>query len=124
MEDAMHTSATHQIDGGRTSTPIARIEAASNWHAATGNEWTHSRREHALRNLILRTEDADAVVGLEFEVDVLGAVLHAREADSNSVAKAIRLYKETLSSRAAAHVRHRQIMPQKQHGSNRTSWTD
>ena len=122
----MPTSTTHQIDGGRTSTPIARVEAASNWHAATGNEWTPSRREHALRNLILRAEevDADTIVDLEFEVDVLGAVLHASEADSNSIAKAIRVCKETLSSRAAAHVRHRQIMPQKQHNSNRTGWTD
>ncbi len=122
----MRTTTNHHSDGGQTSTRIARIEAASNWHAATGNEWTQSRREHALRSLILRAEDVDAnaIVDLEFEVDVLGAVLHAREADSNSVAKAIRLYKETLSYRAAAHVRRRQTMPQKQHGSNRTGWAD
>ncbi len=122
----MRTTTNHHSDGGQTSTRIARIEAASNWHAATGNEWTQSRREHALRSLILRAEDVDAnaIVDLEFEVDVLGAVLHASEADSNSIAKAIRVCKETLSSRAAAHVRHRQIMPQKQHDSNRTGWTD
>jgi uncharacterized protein YbjQ (UPF0145 family) len=67
----MRTSTTHQIDGGPISTPIARIEAASNWHAAAANEWTESWREHALRNLILRAEDvdADAIVDVEFEVD-------------------------------------------------------
>jgi uncharacterized protein YbjQ (UPF0145 family) len=67
----MRTSTTHQIDGGRISATIARIEAASNWVPAIGGEWTESRREHALRNLILRAEDvdADAIVDVEFEID-------------------------------------------------------
>src|ERR1700744_2694516 len=67
----MRTSTTNQIDGGRSGSPIGRIEAASTWHAASSNDWTDSWREHALRNLIRRAEDidADAIVGLEFEVD-------------------------------------------------------
>ncbi|MGO9024159.1 MAG: heavy metal-binding domain-containing protein [Beijerinckiaceae bacterium] len=67
----MRTSSTHQIDGGRIGSPIARIEAASNWHAGTTLESTESWREHALRNLILRAEDvdADAIIDVEFQVD-------------------------------------------------------
>jgi Putative heavy-metal-binding len=70
-EIVMRTSTTHQIGGAPISTPIARIEAASNWHAVTGSDWTESWREHALRNLVRRAEDvdADAIVALEFEVD-------------------------------------------------------
>jgi hypothetical protein len=67
----MHISTTHQIDGGWLSAPIARIEAASKWHAATDGEWTDSSREHAQRNLIRQAEDvdADAIVDVEFEID-------------------------------------------------------
>jgi uncharacterized protein YbjQ (UPF0145 family) len=67
----MRISTTHQIDGGRISATIAHIEAVSNWHAATGGEWTLSWREHALRDLIRRAEDvdADAIIDVEFEVD-------------------------------------------------------
>jgi uncharacterized protein YbjQ (UPF0145 family) len=50
---------------------IGRIEAASTWHAADNSDWAESRREHAPLNLIRLAEDieADAIVGLEFEVD-------------------------------------------------------
>lgn len=67
----MRTSTTHEIDGGRIGSPIARIEAASNWHAGTDRETTEVWREHALRNLIARAEDvdADAIVDIEFEID-------------------------------------------------------
>jgi hypothetical protein len=67
----MRTSITDEIDGDPISALIGRIEAASTWHAADDNGWAESRREHALLNLIRRAEDidADAIVGLEFEVD-------------------------------------------------------
>lgn len=67
----MRTSTTHQIDGGRICATIAHIEAASNWHAANGDEWMVSWREHALRDLIRCAEDvdADAIVDVVFEVD-------------------------------------------------------
>lgn len=66
----MRTSITSEIEGGRVS-PIGRIEAVSTWHAAAIEESTDALREHALRNLIRRAEDidADAIVGLEFEID-------------------------------------------------------
>jgi uncharacterized protein YbjQ (UPF0145 family) len=67
----MRTSTTSEIEGGRISTPIGRIEAVSTWHAVTIRELDAALREHALRNLIRRAEDvdADAIVGLEFEID-------------------------------------------------------
>jgi uncharacterized protein YbjQ (UPF0145 family) len=67
----MRTSITHEIDGGQICSSIGRIEAASTWHAANSSNWTEAWREHALRNLIRRAEDidADAIVGLEFEID-------------------------------------------------------
>jgi len=67
----MRTSTTTDIEGGQISTPIGRIEAVSTWHAAAVNEASETSREHALRNLIRRAEDvdADAIVGLEFEID-------------------------------------------------------
>ena len=67
----MRTSITSEIEGERISTPIGRIEAVSTWHAATIKELSDALREHALRNLIRRAEDvdADAIVGLEFEID-------------------------------------------------------
>ncbi len=67
----MRTTTNHHIDGGQISAPIARIEAASNWHAGTSLESTESWREHALQNLIRRAEDvdADAIIDVEFQVD-------------------------------------------------------
>jgi uncharacterized protein YbjQ (UPF0145 family) len=67
----MRTSTTSEIEGGRISAPIGRIEAASTWHAAAAGLLNQTWREHALNNLIRRAEDvdADAIVDLEFEVD-------------------------------------------------------
>jgi uncharacterized protein YbjQ (UPF0145 family) len=67
----MRTSTTSQIEGGEISAPIGRIEAVSTWHAANANERRDTWCEHALQNLIRRAEDvdADAIVGIEFEID-------------------------------------------------------
>lgn len=70
----MRTSTTREIEGGRISAPIGPIEAVSTWHAAgkdAAEAASESLREHALRNLIRCAEDvdADAIVGLEFEID-------------------------------------------------------
>ncbi len=67
----MRISATTEIEGGRISTEIGRIEAASTWHAALNSSIEAQWREHALRELIRRAEDidADAIVGVEYEVD-------------------------------------------------------
>ncbi len=67
----MLISATSQIEGGRISTEIGRIEAASTWHAARNSRLEAQSREYALRALIRRAEDidADAIVGIEYDVD-------------------------------------------------------
>ena len=67
----MRISATTEIEGGKIVTKIGRIEAASTWHAAVNSALEAQWREHALRALIQRAEDidADAIVGVEYEVD-------------------------------------------------------
>jgi Putative heavy-metal-binding len=71
MEMEVQTSTNNEIDGGQIGAAIGRIEAASTWHAANSNDRAESWREHALRNLIRRAEDidADAIIGLAFEVE-------------------------------------------------------
>ncbi len=67
----MRISATTEIDGGRISTEIGKIEAASTWHAATINTLETELRKDALKALIRRAEDvdADAIVGVEYALD-------------------------------------------------------
>lgn len=67
----MRISATSEIKGGRISTEIGRIEAASHWHAATLDGLEAELRKHALQALIRRAEDvdADAIVDVEYDVD-------------------------------------------------------
>jgi uncharacterized protein YbjQ (UPF0145 family) len=74
----MQISATSEIEGGRISTEIGRIEAASSWHAAAF-ESLAKLREYALRALIQRAEDidADAIVGLEYDLDAGQPVLES-----------------------------------------------
>jgi hypothetical protein len=55
----MRTSTTNDI-GGKISSPIRRIEAASIWYAANDKDWAEYRREYALHSLIHRAEDIDA----------------------------------------------------------------
>lgn len=67
----MLISATSEIEGGRISTEIGRIEAASAWHATAPKSLEAELRKHALQALIRRAEDidADAIVGIEYDVD-------------------------------------------------------
>jgi hypothetical protein len=71
MEMEVQTSTSNVIDGGQIGAAIGCIEAASTWHAANSIDRAESWREHALRNLVRRAEDidADAIIGLEFEVE-------------------------------------------------------
>lgn len=71
----MRISATTEIAGGRISTEIGKIEAASTWHAAALKNIETELRQDALQALIRRAEDvdADAIVGVEYDVDA-GAV--------------------------------------------------
>jgi hypothetical protein len=67
----MRVSSTDVIEGGRVLYPIGKIKAGSAWHAANGAPLHDDWRERALRELIRRAEDidADAIIGLDFEVD-------------------------------------------------------
>lgn len=67
----MRISATSEIEGGRIGAEIGRIEAVSTWHAAALKSLEAELRERALQALIQRAEDvdADAIVGVEYEVD-------------------------------------------------------
>lgn len=66
----MRISATSEIEGGRIRNEIGKIEAVSAWHAVPSESLT-KLREIALKALIRRAEDvdADAIVGLEYDVD-------------------------------------------------------
>jgi uncharacterized protein YbjQ (UPF0145 family) len=74
----MRISATTEIAGGRISTKIGKIEAASNWHAAALKNLEAELRQDALKALIRRAEDidADAIVGVEYDVDAAAAAEH------------------------------------------------
>lgn len=68
----MIVSTTERIDGARSLTVIGRIRAATGWHVAgrtsgREGEW----KEAALQQLIREAEDhdADAIIGLNYEVD-------------------------------------------------------
>lgn len=67
----MLISATSEIEGGRIAAKIGKIEATSTWHAAALENGVVQGREHALTALIRCAEDidADAIIGVEYEVD-------------------------------------------------------
>jgi hypothetical protein len=66
----MQVSHTHRLEGGRGHYSIGRIKASSSWRAvnAAGAE---ADRQAAVEALIREAEeyDADAIIGLDFEVD-------------------------------------------------------
>jgi hypothetical protein len=66
----MQVSHTHEIEGGRSHYSIGRIKASSNWRAANA-PGAEADRMAALRALIREAEeyDADAIIGLDFEID-------------------------------------------------------
>ncbi len=66
----MQVSTSQELDGGRQHFSIGRIKATSRWCGSHGQSLEKSRRE-AVAALIAEAEayDADAIVGLEFEMD-------------------------------------------------------
>lgn len=68
----MQVSHTNKLEGGRGHYSIGRIKASSGWRAvnATGVE---ADRLAAVQALIREAEDydADAIIGLDFEIDGL-----------------------------------------------------
>ncbi|SFK38509.1 heavy metal-binding domain-containing protein [Methylocapsa palsarum] len=67
----MRISSTDVIEGGKILYPIGKIKAGSAWHGVIRAPLQDNWREHALRELVRKAEDidADAIIGLDFEVD-------------------------------------------------------
>jgi uncharacterized protein YbjQ (UPF0145 family) len=68
----MQVSQTNELEGGRGHYSIGRIKASSNWRAANAAA-TEADRLAAVRALIREAQeyDADAIIGLDFEVDAI-----------------------------------------------------
>jgi uncharacterized protein YbjQ (UPF0145 family) len=68
----MQVSHTHELEGGRSHYSIGRIKASSGWRVATASA-AEADRLAAVRALILEAQeyDADAIIGLDFEVDAI-----------------------------------------------------
>jgi uncharacterized protein YbjQ (UPF0145 family) len=66
----MQVSHTNELEDGRGHYSIGRIKAASSWRAADA-PGADADRQAAVRALIKEAEeyDADAIIGLDFEVD-------------------------------------------------------
>jgi uncharacterized protein YbjQ (UPF0145 family) len=71
----MRISSGEIIDGSRILYPIGRITAASSWHGASLASRSADWQERALDALIQKAQDceADAIIGLEYEVDSVDA---------------------------------------------------
>ncbi len=67
----MQVSRTYQLQDGRGHISIGRIKAASSWRASRAGG--DADRDAALKALIQEAEDydADAIIGLDFEIDGL-----------------------------------------------------
>jgi hypothetical protein len=66
----MQVSRTNTLEGGRGHTSIGRIRASSSWRVVDGPA-AEADRQAAVRALIREAEEygADAIIGLDFEVD-------------------------------------------------------
>jgi Putative heavy-metal-binding len=68
----MQVSHTHELEGGRGHYSIGRIKASSGWRAANAFAGEADRLA-AVRALIREAQeyDADAIIGLDFEIDAI-----------------------------------------------------
>jgi uncharacterized protein YbjQ (UPF0145 family) len=69
--NVMRISFTDEIDGGRILYPIGRVRAAASWRGGNLGAEASRDKDAALRALIETATDvdADAIVGVGFEVD-------------------------------------------------------
>jgi hypothetical protein len=68
----MQVSQTNELEGGRSHYSIGRIKASSGWRAASVFT-DEADRLAAVRALIREAQeyDADAIIGLDFEIDAI-----------------------------------------------------
>jgi uncharacterized protein YbjQ (UPF0145 family) len=66
----MQVSRTNTLEGGRGHTSIGRIRASSSWRAVNDSA-AEADRQAAVQALIREAQeyDADAIIGLDFDVD-------------------------------------------------------
>jgi uncharacterized protein YbjQ (UPF0145 family) len=71
----MLVSEKDAIEGARVLYPLGKIKAATAWHAVGHSPVSNNWRERVLQDLIRRAEDidADAIIGLDFEVEPVDA---------------------------------------------------
>ncbi len=72
MAKVMQVSRTNRLEGGRRHRSIGRIKASARWRAVDASP-AEAERLEAVRALIREAEDydADAIIGLDFEVDTV-----------------------------------------------------
>jgi uncharacterized protein YbjQ (UPF0145 family) len=68
----MQVSRTNRLEGGRNHLSIGRIKASAGWRAVNASA-SEAERIEAVEALIREAQecDADAIVGLDFEVDAV-----------------------------------------------------
>lgn len=68
----MQVSHTHELEDGRSHYSIGRIKASSGWRTVDSFA-SEADRQAALRALIREAQeyDADAIIGLDFEIDAI-----------------------------------------------------
>jgi hypothetical protein len=73
QETIVQVSSELQVANGRIIREIGRITATSGWHGGPGDD---AQRASALQRLIeaAKEYDADAIIGLDYEVDGARAV--------------------------------------------------
>ena len=71
----MLVSEKDAIDGARVLYKLGKITAATAWHAAGYTPVSDNWRERVLQELIRRAEDidADAIIGVDYEVEPVEA---------------------------------------------------
>jgi uncharacterized protein YbjQ (UPF0145 family) len=72
MAKVMQVSRTNKLEGGRGHRSIGRIKASAGWRAVNASP-AEAERLEAVEALIREAQDydADAIVGLNFEVDTV-----------------------------------------------------
>jgi uncharacterized protein YbjQ (UPF0145 family) len=68
----MQVSHTNRLEDGRNHRPIGRIKASAGWRATNASA-SEAERLEAIQALVREAQeyDADAIIGLDFEIDAV-----------------------------------------------------
>ena len=72
VKNKMQVSRSNELEGGRGYYPIGRIKASSGWRVASAHD-AEGDRVAAVGALVREAQelDADAIIGLDFEVEAV-----------------------------------------------------